>query len=116
MIKLKIPKNNREFVIVYFYRIIKYMKFFDYEIMHNETAKSFAERISKRIGFENDRIFMIDIAKIFTRARYSKKEIKDLEKKLLLEAEKSLNIRIKRYIGIPKYLFYKYTNLYKNIV
>ena len=104
----KVPKDNREAVLFSFYKIVKYMRFFDYEIMPNETAKVFATRVSKRVGFENDKVFMLDIAEVFARARYSNMEINDADRDLLLSAEKSLNARLKRHIGRPRYLFYKY--------
>lgn len=101
-------KNNSEAVVDYFHRILRYMRYFNFEINEYETASQFADRISKRIGFENDQIFMGDLARIFSRARYSYNDITLEERKIFENAIKTIDRRLQNYFGIFKYFLYKY--------
>lgn len=113
-------KNNKEFVICYFYKILRYMSVLNYNIGKNETAMQFANRVSKRISFsalpyvafleqpKPSELYMGDIAAVFSKASYSAKEINDTERKMLANAIVNLEDKIIGYIGKKRYILYKY--------
>ncbi|MCL2415381.1 MAG: transglutaminase domain-containing protein, partial [Defluviitaleaceae bacterium] len=101
-------KGHNDAAVYYFYRILKYMKAFDFELKDSETAMQFSERVGKRFGFEDGRIFMEDIAMIFSKAQFSGREITAEERRIMSDATANLNAHARDFYGLPKYLLYKY--------
>ena len=101
-------KGNNEAAVAYFHQILRYMRLFRYEIEPHETAVAFGGRVGKRIGFENDKIMMIDLSRIFSRARYGHEEISDEDRQRMANAVKALDKRLLGYMGPRKYVLYKY--------
>jgi transglutaminase-like putative cysteine protease len=107
-IKIAKKTDNNEAAMAYFHRILRYMRFFRYEIETSETPFQFARRVGKRIGFENDTMYMTDIAKIFVNAAYSTENTTDAERKILENAMHTLDKRLFGYMGPRRYFVYKY--------
>ena len=101
-------KGNNEAAIAYFYQILRYMNLFRFEIEPHETAIAFGKRVGKRVGFENERTLMIDLSRIFSRARYGTEEISDEDRHLMAASVKALDRRLLGYMGPRKYVLYKY--------
>ncbi|MCL2377397.1 MAG: transglutaminase domain-containing protein [Defluviitaleaceae bacterium] len=101
-------KCNNEATVAYFHQVLRYMRLFRFEIEEHETAMVFAERVGKRIGFENDKILMTDLADIFARARYCYGEVNAADRQRMEDAVRSLDKRLLGYMGWKKYVLYKY--------
>jgi len=101
-------KSNNEAAVAYFHQMLRYMRLFRFEIEPHETAMAFGRRVGKRVGFENERTLMIDLSRIFSRARYGHEEISDEDRERMAEAVKALDRRLWGYMGPRKYIMYKY--------
>jgi len=101
-------KSNKDATIEYFFVLLKYLKFFNYQIGDTETAMEFAKRLEKRFGFENEKLVMEDITNIFLKASYSNHDISDKEREILKNAVMTLDKRMQSYISRRKYVYYRY--------
>ena len=101
-------KNNNEAAVQYFHRVLKYMRLFRYQIEDHETALEFAGRVGKHINFGDDKTFMIDLARIFSRACYSRDSVSEADRQLMERAVQTLDKRLWGYMGPRKYFMYKY--------
>jgi len=105
--KVKGQENN-EAVIHSFGILLKYMKFFNFEMEEAETAEQFAKRIGNRYKFEGETLIFADIAEIFSKARYSAHTVSLQERKIMENAVKTLDDRMQNIVGKRKHLVYKY--------
>jgi len=101
-------KSNNEAVITNFHRLLRYLKLFDFEIQSHETATQLAERVGKRMYFEDNKVSMTDLADVFCRASYSVGSITAEDRQLLERAVQTLDKRLWAYMGMRRYLMYKY--------
>jgi transglutaminase-like putative cysteine protease len=103
-----IKKSNNDAAVAYFHQMLRYMRLFRYEIEPHETALAFGTRVGTRVGFDKTPALMVDLSRIFSRARYGNEEIDDKERRLMADAVKSLDRRLWLYVGPRKYVLYKY--------
>ena len=88
--------------------MLKYMKFFNFEMRETETALQFSERVATDFGFPNETFFPVEVAEIFGKARYSPHEITWEERKLMEAEVRKIDATMQSYTGRIRYLFYKY--------
>lgn len=97
-------KSNREAVVLYFYILLKYLRFFSYEKRENETVNQYIDRC--RIGDKFPSVS--EAAEIFSKACYSGNEISENERNKLKCAVEEIDSTIRQNIGRGKYAYYKY--------
>ena len=54
-----------------------------YPFERGETPNAYAKRLSKRIAFENDTLFILDLSNLHNKARYGGKQIGEDERDLM---------------------------------
>jgi len=101
-------RDNNTAVEAHFKKILKYLSYFNYAPYENDTPLEFAQKISRRMGFENESIFMEDIAYIYYRAQYSHRPITDEERDTMEKALVQMELRLQNYVGKERFWFYKY--------
>lgn len=101
--------SNKAAAVVYFKYILMVAKVYTYPIMKNETAFDYAKRVGRRFAFENETIFMKDLAKIFSKASYGINEISDEEKARMKNCYLEFLDMLKMYrLFKIQFFFYKY--------
>ena len=101
-------QENGPAVIHYFDVLLKYMKFFNFEMRETETVVQFTERVAMNFGFPNETFFPREIADTFGRARYSQHPISREERRLMETAVHKIDATMQSYTGKIRYLVYKY--------
>jgi len=100
---------NRIAVTAYFKHILKAAKVYEYPIMKNETVYAYARRIGRRFAFENETVYMSELARIFSSASYGSGEITDDETDVMRNCYFELTDMLKRYRLLKiQYFLYKY--------
>ncbi|MCL2853315.1 MAG: transglutaminase domain-containing protein [Defluviitaleaceae bacterium] len=107
-IKLAGSADNNDAVVDGFYAILKYLKFFKIEINDSETAIQFAGKIDSRVDFAHDQLHMNDVARIFSKARYSGHSITAQERETVERALRNLDTKMLSFTGKARYMYYKY--------
>ena len=101
-------KENGPAVLYYFGVLLKYMRFFNFEMQETETAVQFTQRVAQNFGFPNETFFPLEIAETFGKARYSPHEISREERRLIEAAVRKIDATMRSYTGMGRYLVYKY--------
>lgn len=106
----KIEKlSNKDAVIAYFAHILKVAKVYEYPIMKNETAFAYARRIGMRFAFENETVYMMDLARIFSEASYGNEDVSEENKRKMRGCYFEFLNRLRRYkLYKVQFIFYKY--------
>ncbi|MCL2353835.1 MAG: transglutaminase-like domain-containing protein, partial [Defluviitaleaceae bacterium] len=105
-------KSNNEAVLGYYALILKYLKQFHFRPQASDTPLEFAKKVNRNvISFENEKVFMEDIAYIFYKAKYSDRAISDEEREMHEKALASLDLKLKKYMGPIRYYFSKFVKL-----
>ncbi|MCL2753294.1 MAG: transglutaminase-like domain-containing protein [Defluviitaleaceae bacterium] len=101
-------KDNNTAVQSYFNKMLQYLSFFNYSPLDGDTPLEFAQKISRRMSFENEKIFMEDIVYIYYKSQYSQSLITGIERDTMESAVVALEERLKSYVGKWRFFFYKY--------
>jgi len=102
-------KPNNAAANSYFKLILKYAKFKNISIYLYETPNEYAERIGERLFFNNEKMFMRNLASIYTKAEYSGQEISTRELFLMRQAYDEFIQKARNEMHRWRYVFYKYT-------
>lgn len=97
-------KPNREAVVLYFYILLKYLRFFSCEKRENETVSQYIDRCGIRDKFPT----VSEAAEIFSKACYSGSEISENERNRVKCAVEEIDSAVRHSVGRGKYAYYKY--------
>ena len=102
-------KDNNEIVIDRFEVLLSYLKLLGFEIKDTETANQFTTRIRNsfsNLDFEKEMLNSASV--VFTKARYSKHDITDIEFSALEKLIQRLDTRMRLQLGKWRYFIYRY--------
>ena len=102
-------KDNNEIAIYRFKVLLSYLRFLGFEIKDTETANQFTTRIRNsfsKLDFEKEMLY--SASEVFTKARYSKHDITDIECNTLEKIIYRLDLRMQLQLGRWRYFIYRY--------
>ena len=105
--KVKSMDNNIA-VIKYFSDIVKYLEILGYRKKTSETTMQFTKEIDFVYEVNGEKYTTTDIAKIFSKAKYSNHSITNKERNIIESAKAYLDEQTKKDIGKPRYFTKKY--------
>jgi transglutaminase-like putative cysteine protease len=105
----KLNRGARDSAVYgYFKLILRFAKFWDYEMLPHETPNGYATRVGDEISFNDEKMFMRDIAKILTKSLYSGKAVSEGELDVVRGAFREFDERVKNDMNWVRYMVYRY--------
>jgi hypothetical protein len=95
-------------VQAYFKGICKMTSFYGSPMEGMETPLSYGLRLERRFGFKSDTLFMLDLAEIYYKARYSKHPITQYETNLMRGAYHDMVNQLRHAWSKPRFMFIRY--------
>lgn len=103
-----VPQEARAIAVHEFGRLLRYLKFFKFEMQDSESAAQFVERIYPKFDAAGGKSRLLDCTQIFIKARYSQAPISPDEHKAITSFVQALDSGMRRTISRKRYWYYKY--------